>query len=144
MGEKHFYAIVESYPVKEGNAWKRAIIKNATSDDAFDKLTHKVGTADDGKSAVLKVQDLERETRTSAFTVEPDNTPLYRRFNNELLGEKKNDAADSIIFKEKIRSEYLMDEWNEKLARQDRRLRRYPGTRIRLMVSWCSMWIQLG
>ena len=113
-GEKHFYAIVESYPVKEGNAWKRAIIKNASSDEAFDKLTHKVGTADDGKSAVLKVQILN-ETRTSAFTVEPDNTPLYRRFNNELLGEKKNDAADSIIFKEKIRGEYLMDEWNENL-----------------------------
>ena len=60
----------------------------------------------------MKVQILN-ETRTSAFTVEPDNTPLYRRFNNELLGEKKNDAADSIIFKEKIRGEYLMDEWNE-------------------------------
>ena len=113
-GEKHFYAIVESYPDKEGTAWKRAIIKDASSNDAFDKLTHKVGTADDGKSAVLKVQILN-ETRTSAFTVEPDNTPLYRRFNNELLGEKKNDAADSIIFKEKIRGEYLMDEWNENL-----------------------------
>ncbi|WP_455624629.1 DUF6383 domain-containing protein [Parabacteroides sp.] len=115
---KHFYAIVESTPIKEGTAWKRAIIQNAASNVEFEELTHKVGTADDGKSAVLKVQILN-ETRTSAFTVEADKTPLYRRFNNELLGEKKNDAADKIIFKEKIRGEYLMDEWNKNLQDRD-------------------------
>ena len=89
-------------------AYAGAVIQNLFNS------THKVGTADDGKSAVLKVQNLE-ETRTSAFTVEPDQTPLYRRFNNIAVGEKDNDAADSVIFKEKIRGEYLMDEWNKNL-----------------------------
>ena len=53
--------------------WAGAIIQSVSAE--FDKATHKVGTADDGKSAVLKVQILN-ETRTSAFTVEADKTPL--------------------------------------------------------------------
>ena len=63
----------------------------------------------------MKVQILN-ETRTSAFTVEADKTPLYRRFNNAVIGEKADDAADSLIFVEKIRQEYLMDEWNPNLT----------------------------
>ena len=143
---KHFYAIVESAPkwvasdgkviyayevkndkgevVKYVDAqgqdvsvsnykWAGAIIQSVSAE--FDKATHKVGTADDGKSAVLKVQILN-ETRTSAFTVEADKTPLYRRFNNAVIGEKADDAADSLIFVEKIRQEYLMDEWNPNLT----------------------------
>ena len=47
-------------------------------------LHHKVGIADDGKEAGLKVE-LLNEKRTSSFSVEPDNTPLYRRFNNEIV-----------------------------------------------------------
>ena len=57
----------------------------------------------------------QNEIRTSAFAVEFDNTPLYRRFNNAALGENANDAVDSLLFKESVRGEYLMDEWNKKL-----------------------------
>ena len=67
-----------------------------------------------GKEAGLKVE-LLNEKRTSSFSVEPDNTPLYRRFNNELLGENVNDASDSLYFVESIRKEYLMDENNTNL-----------------------------
>ena len=55
----------------------------------------------------------KQEIRTSAFAVETDDSPLYRRFNNENLGEKEGTL--SLAFREKIRGEYLMDEWNEKL-----------------------------
>ena len=60
-------------------------------------------------SAGLKVQ-LLNETRTSAFTVEPSTTPLYRRFNNVALSESATDGRDSLRFFETIRKEYLMDE----------------------------------
>ena len=53
------------------------------------------------------------ENRTSAFAVEIDDSPLYRRFNNENLGEKEGTL--NLSFVEKIRGEYLMDEWNSKL-----------------------------
>ena len=53
------------------------------------------------------------ENRTSAFAVEIDDSPLYRRFNNASLGEVE--GTDSLYFVEKIRGEYLMDEWNSKL-----------------------------
>ena len=86
-----------------GYAWADAIIKDIDE-------TNKAGIADDGKDASLKVQ-LLNETRTSAFTVEPDNTPLYRRFNNTLLGE--TEGTDSLVFVEKYRGEYLMDENND-------------------------------
>lgn len=81
-GAKHFYAILKSHYVanEAGFDYKYAAnIENVAT-------THKVGIADDGKEAGLKVE-LLNEKRTSSFSVEPDNTPLYRRFNNELLGE---------------------------------------------------------
>ena len=39
---------------------------------------------------------------------------MYRRFNNAALGE--SETADSLFFVEKIRKEYLMDEWNKNLT----------------------------
>ncbi|TWV56531.1 hypothetical protein, partial [Parabacteroides distasonis] len=56
----------------------------------------------------------DREIRTSAFAVVTDNSPLYRRFNNAVLNE--SETADSLFFVEKIRKEYLMDEWNKNLT----------------------------
>ena len=109
-GAKHFYAILKSHYVanEAGFDYKYAAnIENVAT-------THKVGIADDGKEAGLKVE-LLNEKRTSSFSVEPDNTPLYRRFNNELLGENVNDASDSLYFVESIRKEYLMDENNTNL-----------------------------
>ena len=73
----------------------------------------KVGITDDDMSAIIKNQVLH-ETRTSAFAVVPNNTPLYRRFNTELEGaiEGQEDAAKLLRFKEIYRGEYLMDENN--------------------------------
>ena len=72
----------------------------------------KVGV--DDNNVYLKVQNL-KETRTSAFSVEIDDAPLYRRFNNAVLNESAVDAADSLRFFENIRHEYLMDETNKEL-----------------------------
>ncbi len=102
---KDFYAIVESNYNRTAHATE---IQN-TAD------TKKVGIADDGMSAGLKVQ-LLNETRTSAFTVEPSTTPLYRRFNNVALSESATDGRDSLRFFETIRKEYLMDENNSNLT----------------------------
>ena len=101
---KDFYAIVESNYNRTAHATE---IQNTG-------VTKKVGIADDGMSAGLKVQ-LLNETRTSAFTVEPSTTPLYRRFNNVALSESATDGRDSLRFFETIRKEYLMDEWNKNL-----------------------------
>ena len=99
---KDFYAIVESYYNKT---------EETTQIRDIAKYTEKVGIADDGMSAGLKVQ-LLNETRTSAFTVEPSTTPLYRRFNNTALTESATDGPDSLRFYENARHEYLMDENN--------------------------------
>ena len=98
---KDFYAIVESYYNK----------KTQTTQIQKITTTTKVGIADDGMTAGLKVQ-LLNETRTSAFTVEPSTTPLYRRFNNTALTESATDGPDSLRFYENARHEYLMDENN--------------------------------
>jgi hypothetical protein len=97
---KDFYAIVESNYNRTAHATE---IQNTG-------VTKKVGIADDGMSAGLN------ETRTSAFTVEPSTTPLYRRFNNVALSESATDGRDSLRFFETIRKEYLMDENNSNLT----------------------------
>ena len=101
---KHYYAILEANVTVANNKVTKSAI--APIDE-----TNKAGVTDDGMSLAIKVQ-LLNETRTSAFTVEPDNTPLYRRFNNVALGESASDAIDSLVFVEKYRHEYLMDEMN--------------------------------
>ena len=103
---KHYYAILET-------AYDNT--KHAAYIADLNKETSKVGIADDGMSAGLKVQ-LLNETRTSAFTVEPSTTPLYRRFNNVALSESATDGRDSLRFFETIRKEYLMDENNSNLT----------------------------
>ena len=95
----HYYAILE-----------------ATSAGAIS--THKAGVSDYDASATLKAQVMG-ETRTSAFAIAPDETPLYSQFNNELLGENVDNSADSLMFKETIRGEYLMDEHNGALLNKD-------------------------
>ena len=96
---KHYYAIVE-----------------ATSTGLISD--HKAGVSDYDAAAMLKVQPLS-ETRTSSFAIAPDNTPLYRHFNNAALGENADDSCDSLVFVEKTRGEYLMDEWNENLRDEE-------------------------
>ena len=96
---KHYYAIVEATPAGKISAYK-------------------AGVSDYDAAAMLKVQPLT-ETRTSSFAIAPDNTPLYRHFNNTALGENADDSTDSLVFKEKTRGEYLMDEWNENLRDEE-------------------------
>ena len=71
----------------------------------------KAGVSDYDGAATLKKQ-LLNETRTSAFYIAPDETPLYRRFNSTLEGQA-GDAVDTLRFYEKYRNEYLMIEANK-------------------------------
>ena len=77
----------------------------------FDIVDQKAGVSDYDGAATLKSQPLD-ETRTSSFAIEPDDTPLYRRFNSTLEGQA-GDAQDTLRFYEKYRSEYLMIEANK-------------------------------
>lgn len=70
----------------------------------------KVGVDENNK--YLKRQ-IMTETRTSAFSVEVDNTPVYRRFDSFKLEGNEGDAADTLRFVEKYRGEFLQMEANE-------------------------------
>ena len=95
-GYNHYYAILETST--------NGIIRN-----------YKAGVSDYDANASLKAQTL-KETRTSAFYIAPDQTPLYRQFDNKLVGENADNSTDSLYFVESIRQEYLMDEWNPNLT----------------------------
>jgi hypothetical protein len=58
------------------------------------------------------------ETRTSAFAIEPDNTPLYRRFSSLELEGNEGDKADTLRFIEKYRKEYLQVENNKNFMKE--------------------------
>ena len=88
----------------EGECYYAIVKANSAISDV------KAGVTDDILDATVKVQPLE-ETRTSAFAINPDKTPLYRRFNNANLGEA--DGRDTLRFYENVRHEYLMDENNK-------------------------------
>ncbi len=101
IGGKHYYAIV-----------------NATSNDTKYVLGYKkAGVSDYDGAATLKDQVLS-ETRTSAFAIEPDNTPLYRRFNSLELEGNEGDKADTLRFIEKYRKEYLQVENNPNFMKE--------------------------
>ena len=99
--------------LKENN--DKATHYYALIDTASYTDVRKVGV--DDNNVYLKVQNL-KETRTSAFSVEIDDAPLYRRFNNVALGESAVDGPDSLRFYENIRHEYLMDETNKELKNE--------------------------
>ena len=82
--------------------------------------SYKAGVTDDILDATLKIQPL-KETRTSAFAINLDNTPLYRRFNTALENAVKGqeDSVKVLKFKEYYRDEYLMDENNEKFQNEE-------------------------
>ena len=96
---KHYYAIVEATKGKNNY-----YIKN-------NNLAIKAGVSDYDVDATLKRQ-LLNETRTSAFAIAPDNTPLYRRFNSMELEGNEGDTQDVLRFYEKYRNEYLQMESN--------------------------------
>ena len=130
---QHYYAVLKANNEKasvgidkDGN-YVRANNASAIYTRNFDKYTdtdadgifenteyvvdgYKAGVSDYDGSATLKNQPLV-ETRTSSFAINPDNTPLYRRFNSTLEGIA-GDGVDTLRFYEKYRNEYLMIEAN--------------------------------
>lgn len=90
--------------------------KHKSTDYATVKVSVDDNTLDltEGKLNDKSEMGTDNEIRTSAFAVEVDNSPLYRRFDNAELEE--SETADSLFFVEKIRKEYLMDEWNKNLT----------------------------
>ena len=108
IGGKDYYALVRT-------AWFEVESGDGSTEDKPILLEHqiydsKAGVSDYDAAATLKNQVLE-ETRTSAFAIERDNTPLYRRFNSTLEGQA-GDGVDTLRFYEKYRNEYLMIEAN--------------------------------
>ena len=107
-------ATPDTFYFKENNHYAEkdyyAIVKSNTIYSGFTIDTKKVGIADDGVTTPLKVQDLA-ETRTSAFTVEEIDAPLYRRFSYD-EGKDKSDSRDTMRFVEKYRKEVLQIEGN--------------------------------
>ena len=79
IGGKHYYAIVKA---------------NSTA-TKYELGYKKAGVSDYDGAATLKDQILS-ETRTSAFAIEPDNTPLYRRFSSLELEGNEGDKADTL------------------------------------------------
>jgi len=85
----------------------------ALIDTAFNEAPdslRKVGVDENNK--YLKRQVMT-ETRTSAFSVEVDDAPVYRRFNSLTLEGNEGDAADTLRFVEKYRGEMLQMEANK-------------------------------
>ena len=104
---KHYYAIVRAISKYTPQGGKT--VYNTPSAE-FEIDGTKAGVSDYDAAATLKEQVLA-ETRTSAFAIERDATPLYRRFNSTLEGQA-GDAQDTLRFYEKYRNEYLMIEAN--------------------------------
>ncbi|MCD7914608.1 MAG: hypothetical protein LUG96_04685, partial [Tannerellaceae bacterium] len=74
----------------------------------------------DDNSLMLNSNPLAAE-RTSAFAIEIDDTPLYRRFANdpaEGLAVKAVDTPDTMRFYEKYRKEYLQIESNPNFTKE--------------------------
>lgn len=102
---KHYYAIVNAAYDNYSNATKYVL------------GYQKAGVSDYDGAATLKNQVLG-ETRTSAFAIEPDNTPLYRRFSSLELEGNEGDKADTLRFIEKYRKEYLQVENNKNFMKE--------------------------
>ena len=108
IGDKCYHALVEANPVMLDGP--EGVDKYEFQISDRDENL-KAGVSDYDGAATLKKQ-LLNETRTSAFYIAPDKTPLYRRFNSTLEGQA-GDAVDTLRFYEKYRGEYLMIEANK-------------------------------
>ena len=105
---KDYYAIVRAQANKKDINYN-GDVKNPVYE--YEIAGYKAGVSDYDGAATLKNQVLV-ETRTSAFAIERDETPLYRRFNSALLEGQEGDGVDTLRFYEKYRNEYLMIEAN--------------------------------
>ena len=108
---KCYFALVEANTVEAKDEDGKVLLGQYTYEISDKDATLKAGVSDYDAAATLKKQ-LLNETRTSAFAIAPDETPLYRRFNSTLEGQA-GDAVDTLRFYEKYRNEYLMIEANK-------------------------------
>ena len=113
-------AVADSFYFKENNHYDNsdyfAILKAVENGGKVVPMYSKAGVSDDNTNSPVGVQELTTE-RTSAFAISLDDTPLYRRFNNANIDEVET-GVDSLIFFERYRKEYLMDETNENFLNQ--------------------------
>ena len=108
---KCYHALVQANVTLVKDAEGNIMPDNYTYEISDKDWTLKGGVSDYDGAATLKKQ-LLNETRTSAFYIAPDETPLYRRFNSTLEGQA-GDAVDTLRFYEKYRNEYLRIEANK-------------------------------
>ena len=114
----------ENNEIKETGKCYYAILSTTKDDNNVNDVHYsisrenKAGVSDYDGSATLKSQVL-KESRTSAFAIEPDETPLYRRFNSLELEGNEGDKADTLRFIEKYRKEYLQVENNKNFMNGD-------------------------
>ena len=104
---KCYHALVQANPVLITGSINQYEFRIIDRDENL-----KAGVSDYDAAATLKKQ-LLNETRTSAFYIDADKTPLYRRFNSALLEGQEGDGVDTLRFVEKYRNEYLMIETND-------------------------------
>ena len=109
--EVEYYVSGTKYTTNHNSKNYTTGVKVSVDDNTLDLLE---GSTDDKFN-----EGNNRELRTSAFAVYVDDSPLYRHFNNAALGENIDDSTDSLVFVEKTRGEYLMDEWNENLRDEE-------------------------
>lgn len=82
---------------KTGKNYYALVDTNAYRNRTVTEFGHVVKGGVDDNNLWLKVQNM-RETRTSAFAVEPNDDPLYRRFNTTKEGSAANDVPDTVKF----------------------------------------------
>ena len=111
IDSKCYYALVQANVTSVKDDKGQVVLDQYTYEISDKDWTLKAGVSDYDGAATLKKQ-LLNETRTSAFYIAPDETPLYRRFNSTLEGQA-GDAVDTLRFYEKYRNEYLMIEANK-------------------------------
>ena len=109
---KCYFALIEANAVEAKDKDGKVLLDQYTYEISDKDVTLKAGVSDYDAAATLKKQ-LLNETRTSAFAIAPDETPLYRRFNSALLEGQEGDGVDTLRFYEKYRNEYLMIEANK-------------------------------
>ena len=107
-----FYFKANNYYQPEGASAKQeyhalVAINKPMGGDAVSKA----GVMDDDMDAILKHQ-LVTSPITSAFKIAPDESLLYRRFDNAELEGNEGDAADTLRFVEKYRGELFQIENN--------------------------------
>lgn len=117
----YYYADDQYTDLEKGELKENAKLTKTTSTFTSTSYASSKVSVDDNTLDLLngniedKFEALDKEARTSAFAVEIDDAPLYRRFNVEALGESKTDGSQSLAFVESVRNEYLMDEMNPNL-----------------------------